>query len=101
MIEHKLFKDSLYIKITGELDQSAAPALREKIDALIQTLAFEKLILDMSGLQFMDSAGVGLLMGRYRLIKNKRRSLLIRAPSKPVDKVLTVSGIYSIIPKIQ
>lgn len=101
MLEYKLFKGSLYLKITGELDHSTAPFLKMKIDALIEEGGYDKVVIDMSSLHFMDSTGVGLIMGRYKLIKNKNKLMCIRAPSPAVDKVLNVSGIYSIIPRIQ
>jgi|AGTN01.1.fsa_nt_gi anti-anti-sigma factor len=102
MLEYKLFKGSLYIKLSGELDQSSAPALRARIDSLIASSdAYDKVIIDMSALNFMDSAGVGLIMGRYKMVKNRNKILFIRSPSPAVDKVLNVSGIYSVIPKIE
>ncbi|MFA5450297.1 MAG: anti-sigma factor antagonist [Clostridia bacterium] len=101
MLEHKLFRGSLYLKLTGELDHAVAPPLKSRIDAILNSNAYERVIIDMSGLSFMDSTGVGLIMGRYKLLKSKNKLLSIRAPSPQADKVLQVSGIYTIIPKIQ
>lgn len=100
MLKYKIMKGALYVALEGELDHATAPILRKGLDELISNLSFEKVILDMGGLSFMDSTGVGLIMGRYRELKKNNKSLLIRAPGKAVDKVLEVSGIYTIIQKI-
>ncbi len=48
----------------------------------------------------MDSTGVGLIMGRYKKLKQNNVSMFINEPNKQIDKVLKVSGLYSIIPLI-
>ncbi len=52
--------------LSGEIDHHSAPKIREKIDFHLNSLKPEKLILDFSGVSFMDSSGVGLVMGRYK-----------------------------------
>lgn len=100
MLEHKMIKGSLYIRLTGELDHATAPLIRSRLDALLESGAYERVILDMGGLSFMDSTGVGLIMGRYKMLRGRNKILCIRAPSPAIDKVLKVSGLYSIIPKV-
>ena len=48
----------------------------------------------------MDSTGVGLILGRYKKLKSKNIPLFINEPSQQIDKVLKVSGLYTIIPLI-
>ena len=52
--------------LSGEIDHHSAPRIRERIDSQLNTLRPENLILDFSGVTFMDSSGVGLVMGRYK-----------------------------------
>ena len=99
-IIHKTVGTTLYIGLCGELDESAAGQTRAALDKLIEDFSSTKLVLDMSDLNFMDSTGVGVLLGRYKKLKAKGASLLIASPSPTVDKILTLSGIYYIMPKI-
>ena len=58
---------TLYFFIKGEIDHHTAPAIREAIDdGILMFETAEVIVLDFSGVTFMDSSGVGLVMGRYR-----------------------------------
>ena len=61
---------NLIISLNGELDESVADITRKNIDKFILSERFENVIFDMNGLSFMDSTGIGVLLGRYKLIKN-------------------------------
>jgi stage II sporulation protein AA (anti-sigma F factor antagonist) len=100
MFEYKVFKDSLFIRILGELDHATAPEVRQRIDAVLLGQKVSNVIFDLSGLSFCDSTGVGLILGRYKLLKANGKLLTIKAPTPAVDKVLSVSGIYTIVPKV-
>lgn len=100
MLEYKISKGVLNIKIIGELDHATAPVIRSKLDEVIKEGGYDMIVFDFSELQFMDSTGVGLLLGRLKTAKNVAKPAAIYRPSAPVDKVLKVSGVYSIIPKI-
>ncbi|MFI3228709.1 MAG: anti-sigma factor antagonist [Bacillota bacterium] len=100
-MKYRVFDGALYIALEGELDQLTAPILKKAIDKLISNTEYNKIVLDLSEMTFMDSTGVGLIMGRYKLARQLSKFILIKAPTKSVDKVLQVSGIYSIIQKIK
>ncbi|MDD3946848.1 MAG: anti-sigma factor antagonist [Clostridia bacterium] len=100
MIHYEVSKGVLNIKIGGELDHSVATTIKERLDKVIRGGGYEMVVFDFSDLQFMDSTGVGLLLGRYKTAKSMAKPVAIFRPSAPVDKVLKVSGIYSIMPKI-
>jgi len=100
MLTYNVKKGVLSIKLAGELDHAAAPELREKLDRLLRAGGYEKILFDLSELGFMDSTGVGLLLGRLKTAKSLAKPAAILSPSPAVDKVLKVSGIYTIIPKI-
>ena len=48
----------------------------------------------------MDSTGIGMLLGRYKKIKNKNAKTFVQSPSKQIDKIFEISGLYKIMPKI-
>ena len=56
--------------------------------------------MDLSGLDFMDSTGIGVLMGRFKKLKSMSVPLLIANPSKAVDKIMNLSGLYQFMPKV-
>ena len=69
--------------------------------ALLTAIAISSArVMELSGLNFMDSTGIGVLLGRYKKLSNLGIPILIANPNKSVDKILTLSGIYKIMPKI-
>jgi stage II sporulation protein AA (anti-sigma F factor antagonist) len=85
----------------GELDHHSAPEVKGALDDALRRFADADLILDLKNLSFMDSSGLGVLLGRYRLLKARGRGLYVRNVGRQIEKVFTVSGIYRIIPKIK
>jgi stage II sporulation protein AA (anti-sigma F factor antagonist) len=96
----KIVGGVLYAGISGELDESAAKAARETLDAVIDKGGMKKVVFDMSGLSFMDSTGIGVLLGRFKKLKALGIPLLIANPSAAVDKVLNLTGIYQYMPRV-
>ena len=100
-IKYNLDKTTLYIYLLGELDECSATKTRESLDKLItQVSGINKVIFNLSGLSFMDSTGIGMLIGRYKKLKTQRISVYIENPTQQIEKVLQVSGLYQIMPKI-
>ncbi len=100
MLEHNINDGTLTIILNGEIDHSNAPKFRVYSDNLINKGGFNKFIFDLSGITFMDSTAVGLLIGRYKLLKTLGVPVYFHNPSREADKVLKVSGLYTIITKI-
>lgn len=87
----------LEIKLTGEIDHHSAVSVRSEIDGLIFDLRPQKVVLDLSEISFMDSSGLGLIMGRYSLIKEFGGTLSLRAPTVAVMKILSLAGMERMI----
>ena len=88
----------LFVEITEEIDHHVAEKLRRKIDDDITRYMPRKTILDFSRVTFMDSAGIGMIIGRYKMMKLIGGSLEIVNVSKTVRRILEMSGINKIIP---
>ncbi len=88
---------TLIAKITGELDHHAAGAVREKLDYKITTENVKNLIFDFSSLSFMDSSGIGIIIGRYKMLKSLGGNVAIVSSTKNVDRILNISGIQKIV----
>ncbi len=92
----------LYINLSGELDECSSPDAREKCDKLIEeNLTTSKIIINLSDVAFMDSTGIGFLIGRYKKASRLGIPVYIEKPNFAADKILNLSGIYSLIPKAE
>ncbi len=80
--------------LKGEIDHHTVPSIREQIDdAFISNENIKQVILDFKDVTFMDSSGVGLVMGRYRLIAPKQALLTVNNLSSRDYKIMKMSGI--------
>jgi stage II sporulation protein AA (anti-sigma F factor antagonist) len=87
----------LKVVIKGDIDHHSAKTIREKIDNQIFSYKPNEVILDLSKVEFMDSSGLGLIMGRYTTSKEIGAELVILKPSYKVKKILELAGIERII----
>ncbi len=85
----------------GELDHHSSQQAKEELDEVIKTHRDANLILDLRNLSFMDSSGLGVVLGRYKRLKVYGNSMYIRNANRQIEKVFDVSGIYKLIKKIK
>ena len=88
----------LVVKVPKEVDHCFADEIREEVDRRIQTEDIKILEFDFGETEFMDSSGVGLLMGRYKLMRALGGEVVITHAGERMQKVLMLSGIHKIIP---
>lgn len=88
----------LTLKITEEIDEYTTEKLRRKIDNEITRFLPRKVVFDFSNVNFMDSAGIGMLLGRYKIIKMLGGEIEIININKQVKKLFEMSGVLKIIP---
>lgn len=88
---------NLIVSVSGELDQHKASGLREQIDLRITHANIRNLVFDFSNLEFMDSSGIGVIIGRYKLMRAMGGTVQIVANKQSVKKILELSGIRKII----
>ncbi|MDE6585293.1 MAG: anti-sigma factor antagonist [Clostridia bacterium] len=92
----------LYISLSGEMDECSALGARTQCDKLIEdNVNVNKIVIDLSDVAFMDSTGIGFLIGRYKKAAKLSTPLYIAKPNFAADKILNLSGIYSLIPKAE
>ncbi len=85
--------DYLCAHLFGELDHHSVQSLRRDIDSATSELRPTELILDFSGVGFMDSSGIGLVMGRYKLMEELGGSLRLSGLSRSTRRVMEVAGL--------
>lgn len=83
--------------ISGEIDHHNAGTLRAKIDDAVENAYPEVLVLDFGGVTFMDSSGIGLVMGRYKLMQNLRGRVAIENAPRAIKKVMRMAGIEKLL----
>ena len=88
---------SLICVLHGEIDHHAARTIRSEIDAEVQRVRPEQLKLDLSQVSFMDSSGLGLILGRYQTAASVGASLSLVDPNPGVTRVLSLAGIERLI----
>lgn len=100
-IKFKKSDNDLIIYLFGELDECTSSNAKCVLDNLIMdNLNAQNIVFDLSGLSFMDSTGIGLLIGRYKKIKNFSIQTYITGASIATEKVIELAGLYNIMPKI-
>ena len=82
----------LVVRLFGEIDHHSAVYMREELDKLILKERPRRLVLDLSCIEFMDSAGLGLLMGRLRLMHDIGGVMALTRPNERIMKILRLAG---------
>jgi stage II sporulation protein AA (anti-sigma F factor antagonist) len=91
----------LYIALNGEIDEHSAADARRKADEIIdEHTQATKAVFELQQVSFMDSTGIGFLIGRYKRLRRYGVPMYIAEPNLNADKILSLSGIYALIPKI-
>ena len=90
-------EDKLLVYMMGELDHHSAEEVRTKIDDRLSREDINKLIMDFSGVSFMDSSGIGVVIGRYKKLSYKNGRVCVTNVSEAVKRVFELSGMFKII----
>ncbi|MBO8140998.1 MAG: anti-sigma factor antagonist [Firmicutes bacterium] len=98
-MEARRVRDSLIVRLNGELDLESAGPFRTLVqEELDGSGRIRHLILDLRGVRFVDSSGVGAILGRYREIRTRRDGqMVILGPRPPVRRVLELAGLLRLV----
>ncbi|MEG1527675.1 MAG: anti-sigma factor antagonist [Clostridia bacterium] len=91
--------DKTVIYLLGELDNHNSAYARSKMDALLEDVGTNIVIFDLKLLSFMDSTGIGVLIGRYKKMKDTLQ-MFVRNPNKTIDKIFQMAGLYQVFSKV-
>ena len=91
--------DILVVSISGELDHHHAAKLREDIDEALSAFHCKYLVMDLEKVTFMDSSGIGVVLGRYNKLLQKGGRLMLTGCSEYVEKILFMAGVFTVIEK--
>lgn len=99
-MKHSIKGDTLTVLLEGDLDHHNAELVRTELESLIVNPRILHLILDLRHLSFMDSSGIGVVLGRYRSLAKRRGSVAIRNSNARIDRIFSMSGLYQIVEKL-
>ena len=97
IVEFNKEDKKLIFKLTEDIDQHTVEKVRRKMDNEIKGYIPRKVVFDFSNISFMDSAGIGMVLGRYKLIKMLDGELEIINANKSMKKIFDMSGVSRII----
>lgn len=92
--------ERLVVGLDGELDHFCAQHIRRELDALIQDSQIRHLILDFSQLTFMDSSGIGVILGRYRILRDRGGRVSVIHMNKHIARIFHMSGMNRVIDQL-
>ena len=90
-------KQTLFVKIIGELDHHTAEEIRNSIDFKLDNSSVKNILFDFSDLTFMDSSGIGVLMGRYKKVSKRKGQVGIYHINPQIRRIFEISGLPGIL----
>ena len=96
IFQYELKDNSLRVMVPKELDHHSSIDLRSQTDMLLQTYHVKNLVFDFKDTEFMDSSGIGIVLGRYKVVSKGGGRLRIINANRRVERILRMAGIFSI-----
>lgn len=97
LIQAKIIKDTATIKLHGEIDHCSAQEIRKNIESLIRCPEVLHMRLDFSDVSFMDSSGIGMIIGRYKTMAAKNGTVSACGLLPPIERLFRMAGLHRII----
>jgi len=86
----------LYVRLDGELDQYTVDGLRTRIVELMEKYQIKYLVINCEQLRFMDSSGVGFIIGRYNRLKKEQGAIVLCSLNEHISRLVYLSGLHRI-----
>lgn len=96
-LDIKQVRNTLLVRIKGELDMDVAEELRWEIDKKLEAKRISNLVLNLEGVTFVDSSGLGVIIGRYKKMAGVEGKMYIVGARPSVHKILIFSGINRLV----
>lgn len=89
--------ERLIVYLSGEIDHCCAEKLRNEIETHLADPSIQKLTVDFSHVSFMDSSGIGMLIGRYKTMADRGGQVFARGMQTSVRRLFHMAGLHRII----
>lgn len=101
-VEFVYERDNIRAMLFGDMDEYGVRQIRDEVDFAIENATgLRALTLDLKGVTFIDSTGLGFVFGRYKRLRARRAELLLANVNEQVDKVFRTSGVYRFAPIVE
>ncbi|ALX48004.1 anti-sigma F factor antagonist [Lentibacillus amyloliquefaciens] len=90
-------QDVLIVRMVGELDHHEAESLRNEWKDMMYTNTIKHIVLNLEAVSFMDSSGLGVVLGRYKEVLQLGGEMVVCSISQPVRRLFDMSGIFKIV----
>ncbi len=90
-------QDVLIIRLRGELDHHTAEELRSKVDDLLKDKSIHHIVLSLTDLTFMDSSGIGVILGRFKQIAARSGEMVVCSINPTIYRIFEMSGLFKVI----
>lgn len=92
---------TMVIRLMEDLDHHNAVYIREMADEFLEKYPINRIIFDFSGVEFMDSSGIGVIIGRYKKVSYVGGEVCVCGISKNVDRIFQMSGLYKLVKQLK
>ncbi len=100
MLDYERKRQTLIVRLADELDHSAAARMRGELDELLRDGSIRSLVFDLRNLNFMDSSGIGFIIGRYKLMARRGGSVAVMNADRRMDRIFEMAGLYELVERM-
>lgn len=100
MLDYERRRHTLIVRLQDELDHRAAEKMRGELDDLLRDGSIHQLVLDLKRLSFMDSSGIGFIIGRYKLMAGRGGSVAVKNADRRMDRIFQMAGLYELVERL-
>ena len=93
----QVMEEQLTVYLSGEIDHHSQKSLRDQVDHMIRLELPKTLVLDFSGVTFMDSAGIGFVLARYRLMSQLGGVVIVQGVNEVTARMMRLSGVEKLV----
>ena len=95
-VNYFIKKDIIFIRVSGEMDQETIKPFKDKLIDIIEKYSVKNIVFNFNELEFMDSTGIGMIIGRYNQIKKKGGKIILCSLNKQISRIVMLSGLSRI-----
>lgn len=89
-------QDTIFTRFAGELDESTSKDVRMKLTELLEKYNIKNIVFNLKNLSFMDSSGIGMIMGRYNQVIERNGKIVLCDINEQIEKIVMMSGLLKI-----
>ncbi|MCY0889000.1 MAG: anti-sigma F factor antagonist [Alicyclobacillaceae bacterium] len=97
-VETLVHQEVLVVRLHGDLDHHSVESIRSEVEKALTLGGYRALVMSFASIDFMDSSGIGLILGRYKKLKEMRGAMALCEINPSLEKILKMSGVYRVLP---